>query len=676
MTRTSTALKRLGVAGVAVVTMGAGLPLLLATPAQAASAAQVTITPEAKSGAANTCVTFTLDVADLAGNAPTDTTTVNVILTDPNASATNTASGFVGNSTSFCTVNASGVATSQTGNNISGTGQGLNETQQQFVVAPGQRQVTFGVFDTQAENVAIRGFLDNGAGVPANANNGRFDAGEPNDTATATFTAGGAAQNAANDAVRNITEQPLTGDDANPVVAGGNQMVDVILRNQAGDAVANAVPSFRVNTGGANSAGTTGNTAAPSGTCSASNNAGVSRCVVPVANPGTDTITIFVNQTTGATAGPDAGEPQLTVTRTTAQAPNTNVAQARNIDLTPEGPTETVSGTDRVFTARVSDATGRAVSDVEVYFYNQGSGTLTSAFGRTNNLGQITTTLRSAQGQVGQAVVVASIDQDQSAVAGNPGNNGQDTQCAAAAGTGGAPATSTSAAGNCSDAEVSNFVAAPSPSPSATTTSPSPSPSATNTVSPSPIASRLGISVSPATITPGIASVVTVTGTPGTTIELQAYSRPNTTYSVVRRGTILENGTLVFRVTPGTNTRLFAAVTGQTGNESPSAVINVRTALSLTVVRNGSRDYTFQGRILPRRAGQLITLYRVLDDGREIITSQINTDNTGTYRIRRVFTGSGTFGFLTRTGQTLTNAAGVSNEGRARPTSIYAGPQR
>ncbi len=169
---------------------------------------------------------------------------------------------------------------------------------------------------------------------------------------------------------------------------------------------------------------------------------------------------------------------------------------------------------------------------------------------------------------------------------------------------------------------------------------------------------------------------MTVTGRPGTIIELQAYSRPNTTYGVVRRGTILDNGSIIFRVLPGTNTRLFAAVTGQTGNESPSVVINVRTALSLTVVRNGSRDYTFQGRILPRRAGQLITLYRVLNDGREIITSQIRTDNTGTYFIRRVFTGSGTFGFLTRTGQTLTNAAGVSNNGQARPTSIYAGPQR
>ena len=62
--------------------------------------------------------------------------------------------------------------------------------------------------------------------------------------------------------------------------------------------------------------------------------------------------------------------------------------------------------------------------------------------------------------------------------------------------------------------------------------------------------------------------------------------------------------------------------------------------------------------------------------GREIITSQIKTDGTGTYRIRRIFVGQGIFGFLTRTGQTLTNAAGVSNGGRARPTAIYFGPQR
>ena len=140
------------------------------------------------------------------------------------------------------------------------------------------------------------------------------------------------------------------------------------------------------------------------------------------------------------------------------------------------------------------------------------------------------------------------------------------------------------------------------------------------------------------------------------------------------------SGTVDFDVTPGTNTRILAACVGQAGTDSPSRVISVRTALSLTVVRNGRRDYTFMGRLLPRRADQQVTLYRVKSDGSRIIATQIRSDDSGTYRIRRVFTGSGTFGFLTRTGQTLTNASGesgtrpqdvASGTGRARPTAIF-----
>ncbi|MCW2779109.1 MAG: hypothetical protein JWN17_2834, partial [Frankiales bacterium] len=180
----------------------------------------------------------------------------------------------------------------------------------------------------------------------------------------------------------------------------------------------------------------------------------------------------------------------------------------------------------------------------------------------------------------------------------------------------------------------------------------------------------ISATVSPTTITPGVQSVITVTGAPGTVVELVAYSRPNTTFQTVRPGTAIgSDGTVVFRITPGTNTRLFARVVG-TSFTTQQFVVNVRTALSLTVVRTGKRAYTFQGRILPRRAGQLITLYRVAG-GREILTSQIKTDSSGTYFIPRKFTGSGTFGFLTRTGQTLTNAAGVSNNGQARPTAIF-----
>lgn len=219
---------------------------------------------------------------------------------------------------------------------------------------------------------------------------------------------------------------------------------------------------------------------------------------------------------------------------------------------------------------------------------------------------------------------------------------------------------------------VEDITAVPA-APASPTPSASPSATPTSTTSASPSAApfgQLAIRVSPNVITPGVESVVTVTGVPGSVVELQAYSRPSTEYTVVRRGTIPASGTVEFRVKPGTNTRLFAQVTGFERTASPSVVINVRTALSLTVKRNGPRDYTFQGRILPRRPGQLITLYRVAD-GREIITKQIKTDDSGTYFISRKFTGSGTFGFLTRTGQTLTNAAGVSNEGKPRPTAIF-----
>ena len=116
---------------------------------------------------------------------------------------------------------------------------------------------------------------------------------------------------------------------------------------------------------------------------------------------------------------------------------------------------------------------------------------------------------------------------------------------------------------------------------------------------------------------------MTVTAPEGTDVELRAYSRPSTTFRQVRSSTVGASGRVAFDVTPGTNTRILAACTGQSGTDSRVRVISVRTALSLTVVRNGRRDYTFQGRILPRRSGQQITLYRVTSDGRRIITDQI-----------------------------------------------------
>ena len=102
-------------------------------------------------------------------------------------------------------------------------------------------------------------------------------------------------------------------------------------------------------------------------------------------------------------------------------------------------------------------------------------------------------------------------------------------------------------------------------------------------------------------------------------------------------------------------------VANPTEGQSSSVVINVRTVLSLSTVRTGVRTYIFQGRNLPRIAGQLITLYRVTSSGTEIRTSNLVTDSSGIYRVTRTFTGTGTFQFKVRTSQTLNNAAGVSN---------------
>jgi hypothetical protein len=59
-------------------------------------------------------------------------------------------------------------------------------------------------------------------------------------------------------------------------------------------------------------------------------------------------------------------------------------------------------------------------------------------------------------------------------------------------------------------------------------------------------------------------------------------------------------------------------------------------------------EYSFEAWILPRCAGQLNTMYRV------VLTAQVTTRLDGTWRIRWVFTGSGTINLIARTGQTLT----------------------
>jgi hypothetical protein len=223
---------------------------------------------------------------------------------------------------------------------------------------------------------------------------------------------------------------------------------------------------------------------------------------------------------------------------------------------------------------------------------------------------------------------------------------------------------------------ASNGVAPDATQPDSITvfTAPTPSPVASGTASPSatatatatgaaPTRSRLQLTTSTPLIRAGTNAELTASGgAPQQSYALRCYTRPSGTYSTARSGAFNTTGAPVhFTLFLGRNTRCFIQYAGTTQGASPSVVINVSTVLSLSTVRGGVRTVVFQGRNLPRVAGQLITLYRVDSASNEIRTANLKTDASGVFRVRRTFTGAGTFRFRVRTPQTLSNAPGVSN---------------
>ncbi|MBK5305799.1 MAG: terpene cyclase/mutase family protein [Frankiaceae bacterium] len=157
------------------------------------------------------------------------------------------------------------------------------------------------------------------------------------------------------------------------------------------------------------------------------------------------------------------------------------------------------------------------------------------------------------------------------------------------------------------------------------------------------------------------ASSVTVQAPPNSVVDLFAYSRPSTTFSVVRTATVGATGVVTWSVSPLTNTRLYAQSRG--GAASPQTVLNVATALSLSAARTGTRTYVFSGRSIPARTGGLIvSLYRRAGVGGSVLTAQARADaKTGMWSLTRTFSGTGTFDFTVQTGNDLQNVAGSSN---------------
>jgi hypothetical protein len=101
-----------------------------------------------------------------------------------------------------------------------------------------------------------------------------------------------------------------------------------------------------------------------------------------------------------------------------------------------------------------------------------------------------------------------------------------------------------------------------------------------------------------------------VYGKPGDHVSISAYSRPSTTYSVVRGDAVLPaSGWLDYTFRPATNTRLYALST--TCGPSNSATIVVHGLVSIAAHRDGVRAYTFRGAVSPAAAyeGQLVKLF-------------------------------------------------------------------
>lgn len=101
--------------------------------------------------------------------------------------------------------------------------------------------------------------------------------------------------------------------------------------------------------------------------------------------------------------------------------------------------------------------------------------------------------------------------------------------------------------------------------------------------------------------------------------------------------------------------------------ETERILVVVAPRLTLTAVRHGPRNYTFSGEAVSR-PGQTLSLYRIDAHGREVLTSQTQSTDDGTWSLRRTFLGSGEFPFVLRTKGDQANAPGESN---TRPTVIH-----
>lgn len=223
-----------------------------------------------------------------------------------------------------------------------------------------------------------------------------------------------------------------------------------------------------------------------------------------------------------------------------------------------------------------------------------------------------------------------------------------------------APGPSPSASASATPSGSATPSTTPSATPSAT---PSTTPSATPSATPSSDPCSTAIAASRNEITIGDPVTVTVAARPGSRVKLEGYSRPASTYAEVRPFTTVgSTGTVVYTVNTATNTRVRPVVEGCSPS-TLSELILVHPVLTLKVVRNATRDYTFSGLFLPRvqNTGRNITLYYQPTGAAKIRRGIATVGSDGTYRVRLVFSGSARLDFFFETGNNTVNQSARSN---------------
>jgi hypothetical protein len=701
MTRTSKALKRLGVAGLAAVTIGAGVPALVATSASAANATGVSISPKTATSAVNTCTAYTVTVTP-APTAP-DSTTVDVLLSQTNP-ATGTGPANTPATLTFCDPDGQGAGTvpnkgtptqnfssgpgaqaPNAGTNVGGnscTGIASSSSQDsvtrcegQFVTTGGTATVTFGVASDTAGTVNVLSFFDTNS-------NRTPETFEPQDAATDTIQSGKATSLACTPATQSAP-------------AGGN--ADYLCTATAGSVASTGSTVNYVITSGPDSnnsavvttrCGTVANPANNPINAGTTNNQGQVTCRVTNGGTlGTDQILFFVEQNNSA--GPQTGEPSATASATFAGA-------GRNIACAPKDQTVQSASVSTV-TCTVTDAKGNPVAP--------STNTTNQPNNVTNNAGAPatfvtfsstgagrfvdgTTTKTVPIGTAGQAVIqtTSQVNEagDQTVTANlsdNPNGNGTGVtlyttgqECSNTSGvtqSGVTPAPGTP--GNCKDTVTRHYTASGSPSASPTATA---SPTSSPTGSPAPGCSTAQQNLPVRVNTPiinatGLASVTVTGGTPNGQIELQGYSQnhygtanfTNDPTPIDRTVTAGSDGSATISdLRPASNTRLRARVRGCTfGTNALGSVINVRTQLTLAAKRTGTRTVVISGGSIPARPGGLIVgIYR---DG--VLIGQARADQTsGQYSVTLHFPASDQgkrINLNARTGQDAQNAPGQSN---------------